>query len=441
MSAARGLARAIAVAVAVVAGGGAVAAPSVAGADRAASAAGVEAPEVSVAAAASPAVVGIRPVRVFDSGAAQQCVLVRAAADLPPEADGVFLNFTVADPTVNGYAVVYPDLDGTGRRSSFETSTVNFEPYTEVANSTYVPIPASGRICMDADGPRPVGYYYHGRNIIDVTGYTVAGSGVTGVPPYRLVDTTVFRAFRPDADNQLLRPLTPRTPHTVQVAGHAGVPADARAVLVNVTVTGPPRTPGNLRVYPGGAAVPTASTVNFAPGRDKANGTLVELVEGKLSLWSDSPVPSSESPVHVILDVLGYTRASSALTSVTPSRVLDTRATSRVGDLAGPLLPRKVYAFDVAGRGGVPAGATAVLLNVTAVGPTGVGNLRVYPDTAGDGTTSPPEASTINYVAGRDIPNQVLVPLVAGGRVALYSDTLGPTTHVAVDVVGFVRAP
>ena len=79
-----------------------------------------------------------------------------------------------------------------------------------------------------------------------------------------------------------------------------------------------------------------------------------------------------------------------------------------------------------------------MVLNVTAVGPTSIGNLRVFP--AADGTsTEVPNASTINYVPGRDIPNMVVVALPANGEVGFYSDQ--PATgivHLVVDVVGYV---
>ena len=61
---------------------------------------------------------------------------------------------------------------------------------------------------------------------------------------------------------------------------------------------------------------------------------------------------------------------------VGPSRLLDTR--TGLG-AAGPVGAGKSIKLQVAGRGGVPAGASAVALNVTATQPSGSGYLTVYP--------------------------------------------------------------
>jgi hypothetical protein len=67
-----------------------------------------------------------------------------------------------------------------------------------------------------------------------------------------------------------------------------------------------------------------------------------------------------------------------------------------------------------------------------------MGNLRVYPDTAGTKATAPPEASSINYVAARDIPNLVTVAIPADGVIDLYSDQFGGQTDVLIDIVGYI---
>src|SRR5450756_497237 len=106
----------------------------------------------------------------------------------------------------------------------------------------------------------------------------------------------------------------------------AGVPEGATAAIVNVTMTGA-TTVGNLRVYPAGEDLPNASTVNFAPGREKANGTVVELsADGELAFYSDSPVSAATSPVQVVIDVVGYVTVGSDLAGSVPTRMVDTRA-------------------------------------------------------------------------------------------------------------------
>jgi uncharacterized repeat protein (TIGR01451 family) len=84
---------------------------------------------------------------------------------------------------------------------------------------------------------------------------------------------------------------------------HCGVPSHARAVALNVTVTGATAA-GNVRVYPGYSPIPTTSTINFTAGLTRANNAVVGLgpTWGELALFAS---PASTS-VHVIVDVTGY---------------------------------------------------------------------------------------------------------------------------------------
>jgi hypothetical protein len=95
----------------------------------------------------------------------------------------------------------------------------------------------------------------------------------------------------------------------------------------------------------------------------------------------------------------------------------------------------------VSALGTLPKDATAVVLNLTAVGSSSAGNLRVYPGWGVGTPPAPPNASWINYIPGRDVPNQVVVPLVPGGVIHLYSDAApGGSVHVAADLIGVVRS-
>ena len=85
-------------------------------------------------------------------------------------------------------------------------------------------------------------------------------------------------------------------------------------------------------------------------------------------------------------------------------------------------------ALQVTGRGGVPANATAVVLNVTVTDPEAAGYVTVYPC----GTTRP-NASNLNYTPGVTIPNNVIVKVGAGGTVCLYSQQ---ATNLIADIDG-----
>nr|WP_297423517.1 peroxidase family protein [uncultured Actinotalea sp.] len=375
--------------------------------------------------AVAPALVTMTPQRMAASmevtAGAAQCVQIAGVDGVPAGATGVTVNVTTVSPTGPGYVVVYPDTSGDGSTAPPNASSVNFEAGKDVANAGFVALPENGRLCYTTAGASSVGV------LIDVTGYTLPGSGIEMRSPERVLDT------RPGSKvGDIAGPVTPGRTYTVPVRGVAGVPADAESVLLNVTVTGVDA-PGNLRVFPGGSEVPGTSTVNYAPGMDKANATMVALSgEGTVSFWSDS-----SDEVHVVLDVVGWTTPGSSYRGLAPERLVDSRDGTGIAE--GRLQGRQPYTVQVGGLHGVPAGASAVVVNVTAIGPTAEGNLRVYPDADGSGSSTPPNASTVNYIPGRDIANLAIVDLPENGRITMWSDTAG-TVDLAVDVVGYITS-
>jgi ELWxxDGT repeat protein len=88
----------------------------------------------------------------------------------------------------------------------------------------------------------------------------------------------------------------------VPVAGACGIPASARAIAANVTVTGG-TAPGHL--VAGAALLPLSATglVPFAPGRTRAQQVLLRLGYGELDARA---VFGSPGTVHLIVDVTGY---------------------------------------------------------------------------------------------------------------------------------------
>jgi len=85
------------------------------------------------------------------------------------------------------------------------------------------------------------------------------------------------------------------------VRGVCGIPAGARAIAVNVTVTGP-TAPGNLRLWATGE-LPTSSTINFAAGSTRANNAVLRLgASGSFSVLYTTAWGST----HFIVDVTGY---------------------------------------------------------------------------------------------------------------------------------------
>jgi len=97
-------------------------------------------------------------------------------------------------------------------------------------------------------------------------------------------------------------PLATNTITAFGIAARCGVPASARAVAMNVTITQPSNI-GDLRLFPAGAPAPLASTINFRAGQTRANNAVLPLSHlGDLAVQVVMPSGS----VHVILDVFGY---------------------------------------------------------------------------------------------------------------------------------------
>ena len=123
-----------------------------------------------------------------------------------------------------------------------------------------------------------------------------------------------------------------------------------------------------------------------------------------------------------------------------PLRLLDTRTAGFVppGYPPGqPLQGPGTINLRVACRpswcpvGGVPEGATAVLLNVTS---TQASDVRSYVTVWPKGQTRPP-TSNLNLEPGVNVPNLVAVALGDDGDVSLYTN-IG-STHLIADVVGY----
>jgi hypothetical protein len=83
------------------------------------------------------------------------------------------------------------------------------------------------------------------------------------------------------------------------ITEQCGIPATARAVSFNVTVT-QAVAQGHVLLYPAGVSPPLVSAINFRAGQTRANNAIVPLgTGGALAVMS-------AAPTHLILDVNGY---------------------------------------------------------------------------------------------------------------------------------------
>jgi hypothetical protein len=121
---------------------------------------------------------------------------------------------------------------------------------------------------------------------------------------------------------------------------------------------------------------------------------------------------------------------------IAPCRLFDLRPTpDTVGPRSAPLSAGETYTQAVRGANGactIPADATAVAMNVTAVGGTAGSFLTIWPS-----DVSPrPVASNLNWVPGSPpTPNKVDVKLSVDGNINLFN--LAGSVSVLADVVGY----
>ncbi|KQR16681.1 hypothetical protein ASF78_04785 [Cellulomonas sp. Leaf334] len=252
------------------------------------------------------------------------------------------------------------------------------------------------------------------------------GDRFTSLSPVRVLDTR-------DGTGGHAERLEPSAPIDL-VLGGTSVPADATAVVLNVTAVRPSDL-GNIRVFPtpvSGDAVPVVSNLNVREWTDQPN-----LVTVKLGAGGAVRFAIERATADLAVDLAGYysPTGATAYTPVSPVRAMDLRDGTGGVD-AGRLGLRDHVDLLVRGRNGVPADATAVVLNVTAVAPFGPTNIRVYPRPADGASQEPPEISNLNPVGnGEDQPNLVTVQIGAEGMVRFYNYAYD--TFLVADLAGY----
>ncbi|MFD7630680.1 hypothetical protein ACFV7Q_32450 [Streptomyces sp. NPDC059851] len=122
--------------------------------------------------------------------------------------------------------------------------------------------------------------------------------------------------------------------------------------------------------------------------------------------------------------------SGSEFTPHAPTRLLDTRNGTGAPS-ARAVAPYGTTRVKVAGAGGIPAGASAVALNLTATNTTAAGHVTAY--AAG---TEQPTTSNVNFAAGQSVPNMAIVPVSEDGYVELANRSAGATDLIA-DVTGY----
>lgn len=334
-------------------------------------------------------------------------------------AASVMLNVTAIGSSADGFLTVWP----CGRPRP-NASQVNFRLGQIVANSVLAEVGTNGSVCVYSPVDVEV--------VVDVNGWAALGASPNSVLPARLLDTrpapvgaTVDGRFAGVGRRQALS-IT-----EIPVVNRGGVPADASAVILNVTAV-QPSTAGFLTIWSCDEPKPLASSVNYAAGAFVPNAVVAQIgSRGSICLYT-------LGDADVLIDVNGYVPASGTLVPTTPARLLETRVLTPPGLLdsryfgIGRLAARSTTELVVAGRSVVPSDALAVVLNVTAISTSGAGFITVWP--CGQPM---PVASNLNTI-GPAVANAVLAKVGVNGTVCIYTSN---ELDLAVDLNAFVPAP
>lgn len=256
-------------------------------------------------------------------------------------------------------------------------------------------------------------------------GSTAPASGRTHLlTPSRILDTRVGSRL-PQAAHRLCG----ASNIEVQVTGRGGVPASGvSAVFLNLTGISD-RSASAITAYAAGGPVPIASNVNLAGTLTRGQFVLVPVnASGRIGL------ASSAGNVDLLADVMGWvdngSGPGSGISTVPPARLADTRRASRYQGAGATLSPGGRLRVQVTGRGGVPAGAVAALVNVTVVNPSAATYVTANATGTSDGT------STVNATPGQVVANRALVPVDPSGSIWLYNSA--GRTDALVDITGYV---
>jgi hypothetical protein len=268
-----------------------------------------------------------------------------------------------------------------------------------------------------------------------------AGAANTGLQfyplprPVRLMDT---RANQGNCDN-VSTPIAAGTSLTTlarTTCEGVTIPANAQAIVGNLTVINQSAQAGYLTIYPDGVPVPLASNMIYYPGQIIANNFTVALSsDGKFNVFG-------ERTIDVVLDISGYFAPPGAgglyyHPLAKPIRLLDTRPNEGNCDnistpVAGGSSLTTQARITCEGLT-IPSTAQALAANATVINVSGqTGYLTIYPN-----GVPVPLASNIIYFPGQIISNAFTVSLDASGKFNIFGER---TIDMVVDVAGYYSA-
>ena len=186
------------------------------------------------------------------------------------------------------------DLSPVGVPRAFETIGLTFDDVLlQPAESDIIPSEVteiSNTASIADDGANGTDPTPSDNSDTDTT--PIVGLDYYTLDPCRLVDSRAVGGALSDDEER-----------SIPVTGVCGIPADAVAIIVNLTAFTPSNS-GNGVLYPNPGETPTTSVINFQAGQVRANNAFVTLGEdGSVQVKFNI---NSSGTSHFILDVMGY---------------------------------------------------------------------------------------------------------------------------------------
>ncbi|HLJ45987.1 MAG TPA: BACON domain-containing carbohydrate-binding protein [Bryobacteraceae bacterium] len=350
------------------------------------------------------------------AGSTRAFPITQSGCNIPANAQAYSLNVTVVPPGPLTYLTIWP----TGQPQPV-VSTLNAVDGSVVANAAIVPAGTNGSISVFVSDATDV--------IIDINGYfapqTPQGLAFYPVAPCRIADTR----NSPGAFGGPTLAAGGNRSFAIPTSGCAGVPINAQAYSLNMTVV-PPGHLTYLSTWPTGQSLPVVSTLNSFNGRIVANAAIVPAgTGGAISVFvSDA--------TDVIIDINGYFGPPGAPGAMyfyptTPCRVVDTRGNGLTGAFGTPAMSaQSTRTFPVPTSScGLSATAQAYSLNMTVIPAHSLGYLTTWP--AGQ---TQPLVSTLNSLNGTIVANAALLPAGTNGAISVFVTDL---TDLIIDANGY----
>jgi hypothetical protein len=332
-------------------------------------------------------------------------LIVAGKCGIPAKINAIAISIVSILPAEGSYLTIWDD-----NTPKPDTSTLNVA-VGEVRSNAAIVGAQSGKLDI-------YNYAKSVDTIVDAAGYweTVTAPSSSGrfepISTQRIYDSR--NTSRKIADSEL-----------VFVPLPAGVPADAVAIVGNITAANNTTGGTFVSAWPAGTPRPNASIINFdAPNESRASGGIYPVANGGIYI---SP---QNGATDIIMDVSGYMTGDSAAASLTdgyyvparPTRIYDSRSNDTAGRKLG-------LGSSVAMKNYFGDRASGLVYNATIVSSESGGFVSVV-----DGDNESVASSSVNAShSGETVANMAIV----GSNGIESTANMSVSAHLLVDVVGF----